>query len=258
MELNGRVAIVTGATGTIGRGICITLAAQGMKLVIVDLDQKLCDSFAEELTQKGYHAFAVAVDVTSRQATRELADKVVKHFGSIDVLVNNAGIIALGSLCELDEDAWDRVIDVNLKGTFLCAQAVVPTMIPQRRGKIINVSSVAAARPAPLQSAYAATKSGVLGLTKVWCQELAQFNVTVNTVCPGFVDSSMWSDHLGPAYSEIAGADSQEVLNVLAKAHMPLGRPQSPEDLGEAVAYLCGADNVTGQTLFVDGGFTMA
>ncbi len=258
MDIRNRVVIVTGATGSIGRGVCLLLAARGMQVVVADLDQQVCDRFVDELVGRGYKAIAVAVDVTSRKATVKMAATVLERLGTIDVLVNNAGIIGLAPLQELEEAVWDRVIDVNLKGSFLCAQAVVTTMIKQKRGRIINVASVAAARPAPFQSAYAATKSGVLGLTRVWCQELAAYDITVNTVCPGFVDSPMWSEHLGPAYAAVSGVESAAVLDALSRANIPLARPQQPKDLGEAVAYIAGADNVTGHTLYVDGGFTQA
>jgi meso-butanediol dehydrogenase/(S,S)-butanediol dehydrogenase/diacetyl reductase len=257
MELNQRVAIVTGAVGVIGKGICQVLLRRGMKVVVADLDGQACERLAAQWREAGGQVLAVAVDVTSKASVTAMAQTVLSHFGQIDVLVNNAGIIALGPLATLAEADWDRVINVNLKGSFLCAQAVVPTMMAQRRGRIINFSSVAGKRPAPLQTAYAATKHGVMGLTQVWCQELGAYDITVNTVCPGFIDSPMWSEHLGPAYAGSLGVDPGQVVGTAAKAQMPLGRPQQPEDLGEAVAYLCSADNVTGQSLVVDGGFTM-
>lgn len=257
MQLENRVAIVTGAAGAIGRGICKVLQQRGMKVVVADLNQEACDRFAAELRAKGGDALGVAVSVTSKSAIRAMVDKVLGHYGQIDALVNNAGIIELGPLVDLSEAQWERVIDVNLKGSFLCTQAVAPTMIAQQRGRIVNFASVAAKRPAPLQSAYAASKHGIVGLTQVWCQELAPHNITVNTVCPGFVDSPMWGQHLGPAYAAQVGVAAEEVMSALAKSMMPLGRPQQPEDIGEAVAYLCIADNVTGQSLVVDGGYSM-
>ena len=257
MDLNQKVAIVTGAVGVIGQGICQVLLQRGMKVVVADLDGLACERYAAQCVDAGWQALGVAVNVTSKASVTAMAQTVLAHYGQIDVLVNNAGIIALGPLATLAEADWDRVIDVNLKGSFLCAQAVVPTMMAQRRGRIINFSSVAGKRPAPLQSAYAATKHGVMGLTQVWCQELGAYDITVNTVCPGFIDSPMWSEHLGPAFSGAMGVAPDQVVSSAAKAQMPLGRPQQPVDLGEAVAYLCTADNVTGQSLVVDGGFTM-
>lgn len=256
MELTNRVVIVTGAVGMIGRGICKVLHARGMKVVVSDLDSVACASLADELGAADGQALGVAAGVTDRASLDRMVETVMQHFGQIDALVNNAGIIELGSLIDLSEEKWDRVINVNLKGTFLCTQAVAPVMIKQGRGSIVNFASVAAKRPAPLQSAYAATKHGVIGLTQVWCQELAPYNITVNTVCPGFIDSPMWHQQLGPAYAPMLGVPAEQVMGVLAKTQMPLGRPQQPEDIGEAVAYLCSADNVTGQSLVVDGGYS--
>lgn len=257
MELTGRVAIVTGGVGAIGRGICKVLRNRGMRLVVADLEQRDCDDFARQLGSADGCALGVAVDVSNRVSVQAMVAKVLAHYSQIDALVNNAGIIELGPLTDFTEEQWDRVIGVNLKGSFLCAQAVAPAMIARRCGRIINFASVAAKRPGPLQSAYAATKHGLVGLTQVWCQELGPHNITVNTVCPGFVESPMWTKQLGPAYAGVVGVAPGDVMQTLAKAQMPLGRPQQPEDLGETVAYLIGADNVTGQSLVVDGGFSM-
>ncbi|MCW2249271.1 NAD(P)-dependent dehydrogenase (short-subunit alcohol dehydrogenase family) [Azospirillum fermentarium] len=257
MELEGKVAIVTGATGTLGRGICSALARRGMRLIIADLDQERCDDFAAEIAASGPGSLGVRIDVTSAASCTAMVRRCIEVFGQIDALINNAGVIEVAPMTELSETSWDRVIDVNLKGTFLCTQAVVPHMIARKTGRIVNVASVAAKRPAPLQTAYAASKHGIVGLSQVWCQELAPHDITVNTLCPGFIDSPMWHDHLGPALAKTTGADPADMATTLARTLMPLGRPQTPRDMGEAVAYLCTADNVTGQTLTVDGGLTM-
>ena len=126
-----------------------------------------------------------------------------------------------------------------------------------KKGRIINISSVAAKRPGPLQTAYAASKHGLIGLTQVWTQELGEHNITVNAVCPGFIDSPMWKDHLGPAMAPVFGCEPSELIGNLAKAYMPLGRPQTAADIGQGVAYFCRADNTSGQTLTIDGGHAM-
>ena len=256
MELKHKVAIVTGAVGAIGRGICTSLSQQGMRIVVADLDLAACEHFVGELLAQGVDALGVAVDVTSKASVERMAERALSYYGQIDALINNAGVIEVAPLVEFSEEKWDRVMAVNLKGTFFCAQVVAPTMIAQKRGRIVNFASVAAKRPAPLLTAYAATKHGIVGMTQVWCQELGPFNITVNTVCPGFVDSPMWSQKLGPAFAQNLGVSAGEVVNALAKSEMPLGRTQQPKDIGEAVAYLCAADNVTGQSLVVDGGLT--
>jgi NAD(P)-dependent dehydrogenase (short-subunit alcohol dehydrogenase family) len=257
VDLNGKVAIVTGAVGAIGRGVCKVLAREGMRIAAADLAQAQCDTFAAEIKSSGGIALGVAVNVASKESTQKMVQTVLAAFGQIDVLVNNAGIIAVAPLAVHSEEDFDRVISINLKGAFLCAQAVVSHMIERKSGRIINMSSVAAKRPAVMQTAYSASKHGMLGFTQVWCQELGPYNITVNTVCPGFIASQMWSDHLSPAYAPLFGVDPSALVETAAKLQMPLGRPQQPEDIGEAVAYFCRADNVTGQALVIDGGYTM-
>jgi NAD(P)-dependent dehydrogenase (short-subunit alcohol dehydrogenase family) len=257
MDLKGRVAIVTGAVGALGRGICKSLAGEGMGVVVADLAQNQCDHFSDEVKASGGKAIGVAVDVTSRESVHRMVQAVLATFGQIDVLVNNAGVIAVAPLVDHTEEDFDRVLRVNLKGAFLCAQAVAPHMIQNKNGRIINVSSVAAKRPGPMQTAYAASKHGLLGLTQVWCQELGPHNITVNAVCPGFIESAMWKDHLSPALAPSFGVDPSQLVETIAKAFMPLARPQQPEDIGQAVAYFCRADNTSGQALVVDGGHAM-
>jgi meso-butanediol dehydrogenase / (S,S)-butanediol dehydrogenase / diacetyl reductase len=257
MDLRGKVAIVTGAVGAIGHGICRTLAGEAMRVVVADLVQDQCNRFADELKASGGTAMGVAVDVTSRESTRRMVETVIAAYGRIDVLVNNAGIIAVAPLVDHGEEDFDRVLAVNLKGAFLCAQAAAPHMIQNESGRIINVASIAAKKGGALVSAYAASKHGLLGLTQVWCQELGPHNITVNAVCPGFIESPMWVDHLKPALAPVFGVDQSQLLDTMAKAQMPLGRPQQPEDIGQAVAYFCRADNTSGQALAVDGGYTM-
>jgi len=257
MDLSNKVALVTGAGGVIGRAICAALAREGLKVVAADMDLQRAQAMVAQLREAGADALAVAVDVTQKSSVSRMVEDIKQHYASIDVLINNAGVIAVGPLAEFPEEQWDRIMAVNLKGAFLCAQAVVSGMMERRWGRIVNVASVAAKRPAPLQSAYASSKHGMLGLTQVWCQELGAFDITVNSVCPGFVDSVMWSECLGPAFSSRVGVESGEVVGALARTVMPLGRVQQPEDIGAAVAYLCHAGNVTGQSLVVDGGLTM-
>jgi len=257
MDLRGKVTIVTGAVGAIGRGISHTLAGEGMHVVVADLSQDSSNRFAEEINASGGSAVGVAVDVSSTESTLKLVEQTLDKFGQVDALINNAGIIAAASLVDHTEEDFDRIISVNLKGAFLCAKAVAPHMIKRKIGRIVNVSSVAAKRPGPLQSAYAASKHGMLGLMQVWCQELGPYNITVNTVGPGLVQSQMWTDHLNPALAPQFGIDSKGLINTLAQTIIPMGRTQTPSDIGEAVAYLCRADNVSGQTLLVDGGLAM-
>ncbi|MGA2108766.1 MAG: SDR family NAD(P)-dependent oxidoreductase [Syntrophorhabdales bacterium] len=257
MNLKEKVAIVTGATGVIGRGICTVLAREGMRVAVADLRQEECNRWADEINASGGSALGVVVDVTSKDSTRNMADRVLEACGRIDVLVNNAGIIVVKSLVDFKEEDFDRIFAVNVKGSFLCAQAVASHMISRRTGRFINISSVAAKRPGPLQTAYAASKHAQIGLTQAWCMELGRYNITVNAVCPGFVDSPMWSEELSPAYAPAYGVEPSQLIETVARANSPLGRPQTAEDIGEAVAYFCRADNASGQALVVDGGHAM-
>jgi meso-butanediol dehydrogenase/(S,S)-butanediol dehydrogenase/diacetyl reductase len=257
MRLKERVAIVTGAVGVIGRAICKALASEGMRVVVADLSQDQCDSFADEIKASGGSALGVEVNVTSRESTKKMAQKVIETFGQADVLVNNAGVIVIAPLIDTKEEDWDKIMDVNLKGTFLCTQAVIPYMIQEKSGRIINISSVAAKRPGPLQSAYAASKHGIIGLTQVLCQELGPHNITVNAICPGFIESPMWKEHLSPAFAPVYKCEPSELFETITKALLPLQRPQTPEDIAEAVVFLSRADNVSGEALTVDGGHSM-
>ena len=257
MDLKGRVAIVTGAAGAIGRGISRVLVGEGVKVVLADMARAQVEAFANEIKASGGSALAVEVDVTSREATKEMAQKTIEVFGQIDILVNNAGIIVIAPLIETKEEDWDKVMNVNLKGALFCLQAVAPYMIEKKIGRIINISSEAAKRPGILMGAYAATKHGLIGLTQVACQELGVHNITVNSICPGFVPSPMWSEHLSPAFAPLMGVAPDKVIETFAKANTPLQRAQTPEDIGEAVAYLAKADTVTGIALTVDSGYAM-
>ena len=228
-----------------------------MRVALADLRQEECNRWADEMSASGASTLGVAVDVTSKESTRNMANRVLGAFGQIDVLVNNAGIIVVRPLVDFKEEDFDRIFAVNVKGSFLCAQAVVPHMIRRKSGRIINISSVAAKRPGPLQTAYAASKHAQIGLTQAWCVELGQYNITANAVCPGFVDSPMWSEHLSPAYAPAFGVEPSQLIETVARANSPLGRPQTAEEIGEAVAYFCRADNASGQALVVDGGHAM-
>lgn len=257
MDLAGRVGIVTGAGRGIGRAIALELAREGMNVVAVDLERSQMDDLAREVVDIGRKALLVEGDVTSAGSMDRMVRDAMSAFGEIDVLVNNAGVIVVTPFAELQEEDWDRVINVNLKGTFLCSKAVVPYMIEKQRGSIVNVSSVAGKKAPPLIAAYSASKFGVIGLTQAMAQELGAHNITVNAVCPGFVDTAMWSEHLSPALSPIMGVASKDVFAAFTQANVPLQRAQSSEDIARAVAFLCKADNISGVALNVDGGHTM-
>ncbi|MBI4774768.1 MAG: 3-oxoacyl-ACP reductase FabG [Deltaproteobacteria bacterium] len=257
MELKGRVGIVTGAAGGLGRAIALELVHEGMNVVAVDLAQDPMDVLVKEAEGFGADVLAMTADVTSSESTERMARKTLDRFGRIDVLVNNAGVIVAAPFVEMKRADWDRIIGVNLGGVFNCCKAVVPSMIQRKTGRIVNISSVAGKRAAPLISAYSASKFGVIGLTQALALELGEYDITVNAVCPGFIETAMWKDHLNPALSPLLGVGAEEVFHTFIETNVPLKRPQSPEDIAQCVVFLCKADNITGAAINVDGGHTM-
>ncbi len=260
MELKDSVAIVTGSARGIGRGIALALAREGVHIVIADLPSVQADM---EETQRqvealGVHALLSHVDVRDEAQAKAMAQAAIDRFGRIDVLVNNAGVIGVAPVAAMTEEQWDMVIDVNLKGTFLCSKAVIPHMVARGAGRIVNMSSQAGRRGAPGLAHYCTTKFGLIGFTQSLALELAQFNVTVNAICPGVVDSAMWRDHLLPALSALRGGNIDETWETFVRDRIPLRRPQTADDIGQAAVFLCRADNITGEAINVTGGAELA
>jgi NAD(P)-dependent dehydrogenase (short-subunit alcohol dehydrogenase family) len=256
MELADSVAVVTGGARGIGRGIAECLARAGSHVVIADLPsvREEAEETKRRVEALGRQALTVDCDVTNEEQTKSMAQAVIERFGQIDILVNNAGVISVAPVVAMTEEQWDRVIGVNLKGTFLPSKAVAPHMVERRSGRIINLSSLAGRKGAPALAHYCTTKFGVLGFTQSLALELAQFNVTVNAVCPGEVDSAMWQETLLPALSLAQGTTPEQAWQQFVLERVPLGRPQTAEDIGEAVVFLCRADNITGEAINVTGG----
>lgn len=193
--------------------------------------------------------------MTKSESVTRMVDRTLKKFGKIDILVNNAGMIKVGNVVDIQEKDWDEVLDVNLKGVFLCSKAVAPHMIERRSGKIINISSTAGRRGLPGKAHYHASKFAVIGFTQCLALELAPYNINVNCVCPGVVDTYMHREVLAPHTARIRGITEDEVYRNM-EASVPLGRLQTPEDIGNLVAFLASeeAKNVTGQSINVNGG----
>lgn len=260
MDLKDTTAIITGGARGIGRGIALSLAREGVNVVIADVPAVRAD--AEEtqhmVEAAGAQAIAVELDVRDFAQCQAIVQAAIDRFGKVDILVNNAGVIGVAPVVTMAEEEWDRVLDVNLKGTFLCAKAVAPHMIARRSGRIVNMASMAGKRGSPALSHYCTSKFGVIGFTQSLAHELAASNITVNAVCPGVVDSAMWRETLLPALSVATGGSRDEAWERFIKERVPLGRPQDAEDIGQAVVYLCRADNVTGESINVSGGAEMA
>ena len=257
MELKGSVAVVTGGARGIGRGIAYELAKEGARIAIADLPATSADRDETIAEIKRLDAIGIDVDVRDWAQVQAMAQRAIDHFGQIDVLVNNAGVIKIGPVVAFAEEDWDLIMDVNLKGVFLCSKAVVGHMAQRRSGRIVNLSSIAGKRGRAFASAYATSKWGVIGFTQSLAYEMAPANVTVNAICPGEVATYMWTDVLAPAMAAGAGTSKEEAWDAMLKRDVPLGREQTPQDMGQAVVFLCKADNVTGLALNVSGGTEM-
>lgn len=243
---DGKVAVVTGAARGIGRTIAEKLAREGADVAICDLQADWLADTAAAIQGLGRKALPLAVDVGAGEAVNACIAEVVKVFGKVDIMVNNAGITKDTLLVRMSDDDWDAVLRVNLKGTFLFSRAVAKHMMKQRSGAIVNIASVIGLIGNAGQCNYAASKAGVIALTKSTAKELASRGVRVNAVAPGFISSKM------------TDALSQEVRDQMM-ANIPQGRFGQPEDIAQAVAFLASdeASYVTGQVLSVNGGMVM-
>lgn len=248
MELKGKTAIVTGSGRGIGEGIALVLAREGANIVINDRTiTKDAEGVVQKIIAMGGKVIAVAADVSKKAEVQAMAAATIAHFGAIDILVNNAGIEGRPCLTEdLAEEQWDRIMNVNLKGVFLCCQAVIPQMKKQGSGRIVNISSTAGIRMTFFGGPeYTASKHGVAGLNQHLAWELADSNITVNTVCPGGVQTPLMEE-----------TTTAEYRAQVVKRLIPLGRFSTINEIGEAVSFLASdrAAMITNQMLGVDGG----
>ncbi|MBF6599483.1 MAG: SDR family oxidoreductase [Dehalococcoidia bacterium] len=259
MQLQDAVAIVTGGARGIGRGIACELAKEGARIAIADLPATDADrrETIDAIRRLGGDAFGVDVDVRDEAQTQAMVQATIDRWGQVDVLVNNAGVIKVGPVFMFAADDFDLILDVNVKGTFLCSKAVAGHMMQRRQGRIINLSSMAGKAGRGGVSAYCSSKWAVLGFTQSLAHEMAAFNVTVNAICPGEVDTSMWREVLLPAVAAATGGSQEEAWTRMSETEVPLGRPQTAADMGQAVVFLCKADNITGESINVSGGSEM-
>ena len=243
-ELNGRIALVTGASRGIGAAIAFSLAMAGAKVgVNYNTSRESAEKVVEKITQGGGEAFLVEGNVSEEASAEAAVKQLISQCGQIDILVNNAGINRDRLLMRMKIEDWDEVLDVNLRGTFLCSKLVMPQMIKQRKGRIVNISSVVGLSGNPGQANYAAAKAGLIGFTKAVAREVASRNVTVNAVAPGFIATGM--------VEELTEDTQKQILDKI-----PMGRFGSAEDVSQAVLFLCGdgASYITGQVITIDGG----
>ena len=247
MKLEGKAALVTGASRGIGREIALELARQGADIAVnYSGSEERANAVVAEIKEMGRHAIAVQCDVSNSESVAKMVKETIEAFGKLDILVNNAGITKDNLLMRMKEEEWDDVININLKGVFLCTKAVTRQMMKQRSGRIINISSIVGVSGNPGQANYVAAKSGVIGLTKTSAKELASRGITVNAVAPGFITTDM-TDKL-----------QDDVKEAMLK-QIPLARFGEPSDIANVVVFLASEESryMTGQTLHVDGGMVM-
>ena len=245
MRLKKQVAIVTGAGQGIGRAVALTLAREGATVVVNDIDLEKAEKVAEEVSAQGGQALPVQADVSKAKDVDILVKKTLESYKRVDILVNNAGVAKMTRFLELTEAEWDRTMNINIKGQFLCSKAVIAHMIKQKRGKIVNIASLAAHIGAPGLAAYGASKGGVVQLTKALAVELGKYNIMVNAVSPGLTLTDLIKSAVKDRPDFIEGID-----------RIPLRRAAEPEDIANAVLFLASSesDYITGQVIIVDGG----
>ena len=244
--MTNRIAFVTGASRGIGRSIALTLAKAGAKIVVASNERENNEKVAAEIREAGGEAFTVYLDLTAPESIKEAFSTALKHYGRIDILVNNAGITKDGLAMRMKKDDWDLVVSINLTGAFLAAQQVLPGMLKERWGRIINMASVVGQSGNPGQANYVASKAGLIGLTKTLAQEVGSRNITVNAIAPGFIDTDM-----------TAKLTQEQRDGMMAK--IALRRAGSPDDIAAAVKFLASDDAayITGHVLAVNGGMYM-
>ncbi len=270
-SLSGKVALVTGGARGLGRGIALALADAGADVAIVDLEHAssaqnqygstatggftAAKATADEVRGRGRRSVAIEADVTKKSDTLRMVDEAVATLGGLDLMVCNAGVVRRMLVEDMTEEAFDLTVAVNLKGVFLSCQAAIPALRKRGGGSIINVASVAGKNGFPGLSHYCATKFAVVGFTNSLAKELAASNIRVNAICPGIIRTQMW-EYLA---EELAtpGESKEEVWQRWISSVIPMGRAQTPEDIGGLAVYLATAPNVTGQAMNVDGGIEM-
>jgi 3-oxoacyl-[acyl-carrier protein] reductase len=246
MRLQDKVAIITGAAGGIGFAAAEIFAREGAKVAMADFNVEQGEELARGLQEKGYDVSFFQVNVADRESVDEMVTNVLSAYGKIDILVNNAGITRDAMLAKLSTADFQKVLDVNLTGVFHCTQAVLPAMLANGRGRIINTSSVSGVYGNVGQTNYAATKAGVVGMTKTWAKELGRKGINVNAVAPGFIETGMT-------------AKVPEKVMAQMLQMVPLARLGKPEDIANAYLFLASdeANYVNGTVLHVDGGIMM-
>jgi len=246
MDLKNKVAIITGSRRGIGKAIALALAKAGANVVVSDINLDDCNKLVEEIKAINGNALAVKTDVSNPEDVSQMINLTTEKFGKVNILINNAGIYMQKSFTDVTEQDFDRILNINLKGVFLCSKAAVPEMIKQGKGKIINIASIAGQVGFANSSAYCASKGAIINITRELALELAQYKINVNAIGPGVIETDMTKDLLEDK------ATKETLL-----ANIPLSRIGKPEDIANAALFLASdnSDYITGITLFVDGGW---
>lgn len=247
-RFEGKVVLVTGAGRGIGKAIALAFATEGAKVAVNDIDVDKAEVVVCQIRESGQHAMAVQADVSKESQVRRMVERVLEEFGTVDVLVNNAGVLRPTCLHDITEEEWDWVMEVNVKGVFLCTKAVLPIMKARRKGKIVNMASSAGRTTSTFGGAhYTASKAAVLGLTRHTAREAAPFSINVNSLCPGSINTKMVRESSTPERLEEEAAK------------IPLGRLGTPEDVAHLVLFLASdeASYITGSTVDINGGDLM-
>ena len=257
LGLEGKVAIVTGGARGIGESIVKGLAGEGVSVVIADIIPEAAQDLADKLKKDGAKVLVARTDVSRKSDADNLAAAAMKEFGRIDILVNAAGVVQDVKFVDIEEEEWDRMLDINTKSVYLVTRAVLPHMITARSGKIINMSSRSGKEGQAGLAHYAASKFAIIGVTQALAKEMADYNINVNAVCPGILRTAMWEKILD-ARSERTGVPREEVF-ARAVETMPLKRPQEVEDIANMVLFLSSevSRNITGESININGGGRM-
>ena len=247
-RLQDRVAIITGGAKGIGKATALKMAHEGALVIVLDILSEEASRVADELNSLGAKARAMTADVSKRNEVDQMVEQTLKQFGKVDILVNNAGIVRPAPLEDVKEEDWDKVVSVNLKGTFFCTQAVLPTMKKNKYGKIVNIGSRASLGKSD-RTVYAATKAGLIGVTRTWALELAPHNINVNYVGPGPIATELFKS-VNPEGSE----KTKAIISAI-----PLQRMGQPQDVANLISFLASdeASFITGQAIFICGGITV-
>jgi len=248
MRLKDRVAVVTGGGQGIGQAIAEAMASEGAQLVLLDIELEKTTHVVKGIEKAGGEATHLQVDIANGKEAKKAAEDIAKKFGRVDILVNNAGIAKVESFLEGDEVFWDKMIDVNLKGLMMLCQAVLPGMVKQQYGKIVNIASGAALSAAKMQVVYSATKGGAAAFTRSLAAEVAKYHINVNAICPGFVATPMTD----------LGRETFPKFFKKMEQLIPWGRPALPADIANVAIFLSSEESeyITGQNILVDGGLT--